>query len=75
MAQGNTQRDNEQTRKGAVDIPVKNMEMMTIIVTKEIREFIENLAMENLEKTGKYSKAEAARQLITAGAKALGKKK
>ena len=51
------------------------MEMMTIIVTKEIREFIENLAMENLEKTGKYSKAEAARQLIKAGAEALGKTK
>ena len=52
-------------------MPAKNYQTTTMMLSNKELKAINDLAMKNLKKTGNYSKSEAARQLINAGAEAL----
>ena len=56
-----------------IEITAKNGKTICIVLNPKEEKIVNDLAMELLKKTGKFSKSEAARQLITAGAKALSK--
>ena len=49
----------------------KNYQTTTITLSQKELKAINDLAMKNLKKTGAFSRSEAARQLINAGAEAL----
>lgn len=52
-------------------MPAKNYTTTTMMLSQKELKAINDLAMKNLKKTGSYSRSEAARQLINAGAEAL----
>lgn len=52
-------------------MPAKNYQTTTMMLSPKELKAINDLAMKNLKKTGNYSRSEAARQLINAGAEAL----
>lgn len=52
-------------------MPAKNYQTTTMMLSQKELKAINDLAMKNLKKTGSYSRSEAARQLINAGAEAL----
>lgn len=52
-------------------MPAKNYQTTTMMLSQKELKAINDLAMKNLKKTGNYSRSEAARQLINAGAEAL----
>jgi hypothetical protein len=52
-------------------MPAKNYQTTTMMLSPKELKAINDLAMKNLKKTGSYSRSEAARQLINAGAEAL----
>ena len=52
-------------------MPAKNYQTTTMMLSNKELKAINDLAMKNLKKTGSYSRSEAARQLINAGAEAL----
>lgn len=52
-------------------MPAKNYQTTTMMLSQKELKAINDLAMRNLKKTGSYSRSEAARQLINAGAEAL----
>jgi trimethylamine:corrinoid methyltransferase-like protein len=52
-------------------MPAKNYQTATIMLSQKELKAINDLAMKNLKKTGSFSRSEAARQLINAGAEAL----
>lgn len=49
----------------------KNYQTTTVTLSQKELKAINDLAMKNLKKTGTFSRSEAARQLINAGAEAL----
>lgn len=49
----------------------KNYQTTTITLSQKELKAINDLAMKNLKKTGAFSRSEAARQLINAGAEAM----
>ena len=49
----------------------KNFQTTTMTLSQKELKAISDLAMKNFKKTGSYSRSEAARQLINAGAEAL----
>lgn len=52
-------------------MPSKNYQTTTMMLSQKELKAINDLAMRLLKQTGTYSKSEAARQLINAGAEAL----
>ena len=52
-------------------MPARNYQTVTMMLSQKELKVINDLAMKNLKKTGNYSKSEAVRQLINAGAEAL----
>ena len=52
-------------------MPAKNYQTTTMMLSPKELKAINDLAMKNLKKTGNYSRSEAARQLINAGAESL----
>lgn len=64
-------RVNDPTGSEVVKIATKNGKTVCIVLFPKQEKIINDLAMEILKKTGTFSKSEAARQLIDAGAKAL----
>jgi metal-responsive CopG/Arc/MetJ family transcriptional regulator len=49
----------------------KNYQTTTVTLSQKELKAINDLAMKNLKKTGTFSRSEATRQLINAGAEAL----
>lgn len=52
-------------------MPSKNYQTTTMMLSQKELKAINDLAMKLLKQTGTYSKSEATRQLINAGAEAL----
>lgn len=52
-------------------MPSKNYQTTTMMLSPKELKAINDLALKNLKKTGNFSRSEAARQLINAGAEAL----
>lgn len=52
-------------------MPAKNYTTTTMMLSTKELKAINDLAMKNLKKTGRFSRSEAIRQLINAGAEAL----
>ena len=77
LSQGATQAEKQKStgankQREVVIIPVKNGAGTNIVLQPQDQKIIENLAMKILKETGRYSKSEAARRLIRAGAEVLG---
>ena len=77
LSQGATQAKSQKStgankQREVVIIPVKNGAGTNIVLQPQDQKIIENLAMKILKETGRYSKSEAARRLIRAGAEVLG---
>lgn len=66
---------NDQIGSEVIEISAKTGKTICIVLNPKEEQIVNELAMELLKKTGKFSKSEAARQLIVAGAKTLVKEK
>ena len=55
-----------------MNIPAKNGKTVCFVLNPAEQMIIDKVAYDILKKTGTFSRSEAARQLITAGAKQMG---
>ena len=55
-----------------MNIPAKNGKTVCFVLNPTEQMIIDKVAYDILKKTGTFSRSEAARQLITAGAKQMG---
>lgn len=54
-----------------IDIPAKTGKTVAVVLNPEEQKAVEKVAMKILKETGRYSKSEAVRVLIGAGAEKL----